>query len=120
MILSPSQRDALYEAILIRLTGVDSLLLAVEAGEFDKATTLSKEFSDYLRVVHDDLHWGESPVTDINPVAPPEVWMGVLSALRGRAVDAAAEVAGELSELSNQQARILEVRDHCDKLLEQQ
>jgi len=118
MIVSAGQRDALYDAIVLRISGIDSLVLAIDAQEFDKATALSKEFSDYLRVLNDDLGWGKTSTEAVELVAPPDVWSRVLSQLREQSVQAA-ETAGERSELDVQEERVLRVRDVSAQLLGQ-
>lgn len=59
MTINPEQRDALYASIIVRLTGINDVYLAVEEGEFEVADRLSSEFADYLRLLHDDLGWGD-------------------------------------------------------------
>jgi hypothetical protein len=59
--ITSEQRDVLYVEILARLTGIGDVLTVIERGEFDKAQKLADEFADYLRLLADDLGWGEVP-----------------------------------------------------------
>lgn len=57
--ITTEQRDVLYVEILARLTGIGDILTVIEREEFDKAQLLADEFGDYLRLLADDLGWGE-------------------------------------------------------------
>lgn len=53
--ITAEQRDALYEHIYIRLSGIEAVWFAVSAGDYEKAESLGREFSDALLLVLDDL-----------------------------------------------------------------
>lgn len=53
--LTAEQRDALYEHILVRLTGINDINISLEQGEFGEVARLCDEFADFLRLLHDDL-----------------------------------------------------------------
>ena len=58
--ISPQQRDLLYLSITARLTGINDVYGEYQQGNVE-AARLSQEFSDDLRVLHDDLGWGDHP-----------------------------------------------------------
>jgi hypothetical protein len=59
--ISPEQREALYDRILDRLSGIGDVWVAVSTDDFDTADRLGREYSDELRLVLDDLGWGDGP-----------------------------------------------------------
>jgi hypothetical protein len=64
----------LYRAILDRLNGIDDLRTAVlENGNFGEAQQMARRFSDDLRLVCDDLGWGDGPEGPIELRTPPDV-----------------------------------------------
>jgi hypothetical protein len=61
VIISAEQRDALYDRILSRLSGIDDVWLAASRSDYDTADRLGREYCDELRLVLDDLGWGDGP-----------------------------------------------------------
>ena len=59
--ITAEQRDALYDCILDRLSGIGDVWLAASSADFDAAERLGREYSDELRLVLDDLGWGDGP-----------------------------------------------------------
>jgi hypothetical protein len=62
--ISAEQRDALYDRILSRLSGIDDIWLAASSADYGTADRLGREYSDELRLVLDDLGWGDGPEGD--------------------------------------------------------
>jgi hypothetical protein len=71
--ITREERDALYERILIRLSGIDGVYRAVEGEDWGSAQKLGQEFSDLLRLVCEDLGWGEGPGERVELKTPPDV-----------------------------------------------
>ena len=72
--ITAQQRDALYEEIVVRLSGIDAVFLAVKQNDYQRAQRLGREFADDLQLLVDDLGWGESPHRhDVDLTTPPEV-----------------------------------------------
>ncbi len=84
--ITAAQRDALYDQILDRLSGLGDVWLAVCAENYEAAERLGREYSDDLRLVTDDLGWGEGPERAIELSTPPDVLRRALSRLRDAAV----------------------------------
>ncbi len=59
--ITAEQRDALYDRILNRLSGIDDVWMAASSADYDTADRLGREYSDELRLVLDDLGWGDGP-----------------------------------------------------------
>ena len=86
--ISVEQRDLLYEELLTHLSGVDALRLAIDAADFDTANRLAGEFSDELRLICDDLGWGElHGVEEVELTTPRLDLQRVLGRVRKRAHD---------------------------------
>src|SRR5215475_10649500 len=83
--LSAAHRDALYEQIVDRLSGIGDVWLAAAAGDFTTADRLGREYTDDLRLVLDDLGWGHGPGRTIELTAPPDVLQRVASRLQDSA-----------------------------------
>ncbi len=104
--ISAAHRDALYDQILDRLSGIGDVWLAVQKEDFETATKLGREFSDGLCLVLDDLGWGAGPGRTIELTAPPDVLRRVF----GRLEELAAAQCEEPDPLL-QEARELEERN---------
>jgi hypothetical protein len=114
--ISPEQRDALYRAITARLTGLNDVFSEFEHGNFDAAHRLSGEFSDDLRVLHDDLGWGDPALATIQLRAPRDVWERTLTRIRRRAAEESREKEQIALELETERKRIQMIEDTCESL----
>lgn len=113
ILISPEQRDALYEQISIRLTRIDGIYRALEEQNFETADRLSGEVCDELHLVRRDLGWGER--SDNQPIAlasPPELLRRVLERFRREAHEIEPEISGQGTLERNR--RLIAV---CDELL---
>lgn len=105
--ITSEQRNALYEEIYVRLSGIDAVFRAAEQKDFEGAQSLGREFSEVLQMVLDDLGWGESThVQDVVLTTSPDVLRRVLDRLRRSAADQL-----ETEEKRTEEAR--EGEDHC-------
>jgi hypothetical protein len=81
--ITAEQRDALYDRVLDRLSGIGDILLAANSKDFATADRLGREYSDELTLVCDGLGWGgnsESEVIELK--TPPELLRRVFGRLR--------------------------------------
>jgi hypothetical protein len=86
--ISHAQRDAVYGQILDRLSGIDDIWMAVSTERFETADRLGREFSDELRLILDDLGWGDGPEAEtIELTTPADVLRRVFGRLRETAAD---------------------------------
>lgn len=85
MRITAAERDALYEQIFVRLSGIDEVWLAAEAGDFERADRAAREFCDDLRLIIDGLGWGEGSGEPLELATPPEVLRRVCARLERRA-----------------------------------
>lgn len=59
IVLRREQRDALYSYLLDHLSGVRDLRMAAERGDIGTANRIGREYADDLRLILDDLGWGD-------------------------------------------------------------
>ena len=116
IVITGAQRDALYELCLNRLSGLGDLWPAIEEGEYDAADRLGREFSDDLRLILDDLGWGDvhKPVT---LTLPPTDLRRAFTRLREHAVNGRSAQEAELNEVGWFLERADLVTSACDEVL---
>jgi hypothetical protein len=86
--ITHAQRDALYDRILDRLSGIEDIWLAASTGEYETADRLGREYTDELRLVLDDLGWGAGPrVETLELATAPDVLRRVFGRLRETVAD---------------------------------
>lgn len=91
--ISGEEREALYCRAVVRLNGIDALNSAIDEENFDAAHRLAQEFSDLLRLLWEDLGWGEKDIGSVTLSTPPDVL---------------ARAAGFLRELARADRRLYE------------
>lgn len=103
--ITAEQRDALYDQILDRLGGIDDVRIVVQTGNFEAAERLGREYSDDLRLVLDDLGFGDGTGELVPLTSPPDVLARVFTRMRNQAGSYAESVEAE-----QQEARVMEDR----------
>jgi hypothetical protein len=81
LIITRAQRDAVYEVVMTRLTGIGDVWSSVDRREFATAKRLGRAFAEDLRLL-EDLGWTEA--IDHEMVAltvPPDELTGTLARL---------------------------------------
>jgi hypothetical protein len=116
--ITSAQRDALYKEIFVGLSGIGDVWLAACAADYDKAAELGRDYSDDLRLLLDDLGWGEVFETDVELTTPPEVLRRVLGRMRESAQADRARVDAELVKTREDHDHSQLVVETCDSLLE--
>lgn len=115
--ISSAQRDALYEHILSRLSGIGDLWLAVSEEDFATASRLGREYSDDLRLLLDDLGWGDHASGEIELSAPPDVLRRVFSRLQEIAAGQRLSEEAEWAEMRAFVDRNALVAEACEVVL---
>jgi hypothetical protein len=116
--ISSQQRDALYEQILVGLSGIDAVWLAVNARDYAAAERLGRAYSDDLRLMLDDLGWGEGPTDGaFELTTPPDVLRRVFSRLGDRAASLGAHQNKEQVEAQQLAEHSRLVAEVCQKVL---
>jgi hypothetical protein len=83
--ITAAERDALYEQIYVRLSGIDAVWLAVEGADYEAADRLAREYTDDLQLVLDGLGWGAGSGEPLELATPPEVLRRVLTRMQAAA-----------------------------------
>lgn len=118
MKITAEQRNALYEDIVDRLSAIEDVWLAVRTGTFDAASRLALAYSDELRLVVEDLGWGNAaPSESIELKTPPDVLRRVLERMRSLALGLDASEARERHELRRNHERNHLVVETCEQVL---
>ena len=115
--ISAPQRDALYEQILDRLSGIGDIEVAIQAERYDTAERLGREYCDDLRLVLDDLGFGEGSGQPLELSASPEVLRRVLPRMRELAKGHVASVETQWVEAQEMRERSRLVAEACDTVL---
>ncbi len=116
--ITAEQRDALYDVLLDRISGVGDVWIAVCTEDYEAASRLALAYADDLRFVVEDLGWGDTAPTDpIELKTPPEVLQRVLGRLRSIALGLSASEERERSELRESQRQNQVVLEACDQVL---
>lgn len=115
--ITGEQRDALYEQLVIRLTGLNDVYIAAEQENFEEAEALSGEFVDCLTLLNSDLGWGDQREGPIRLSSPPDRLRRVLSSLKQRAEGEDRQEAELRAEVQVRQERNRAMRETCEQLL---
>jgi hypothetical protein len=116
--ITSEQRDALYDRILDRLSGIGDVWLAASTENYGTAERLGREYSDDLRLVLDDLGWGERPHTAaIELTTPPDVLRRVFGRLRDSAPGERDRLQEEWAEGRELEERNRLVSEACQVVL---
>jgi hypothetical protein len=116
--ITAEQRDALYDQILDRLSGIGDVWLAASTEDYETADRLGREYCDELRLVLDDLGWGGGSAEDaIGLTAPPDVLRRVFGRLRDGAAGERAHKAAAWAESRELEERNRLVSEACQAVL---
>jgi hypothetical protein len=115
--ISARHRDALYEQILDRLSGIGDVWRVVCAEDYDAATRLGREYSDDLRLLLDDLGWSEKATSEVELSAPPDVLRRVFCRLQATAASQRLSEESEWSKAHELEDRNRLVAEACQTVL---
>jgi hypothetical protein len=115
--ITAEERDALYEQVLVHLSGIGDVWMAVEAEDYQEADRLGREFSDDLLLVLDDLGWGSNSVETITLRTAPQVLRRVLERLRRIAAEQQKLEEEERAEAERAAGRTRVVTAVCERVL---
>jgi hypothetical protein len=115
--ITKAQRDALYDQILDRLSGIGDIETAIEAERYEDAERIGREYSDDLRLLLDDLGIGDGDGEPVELTTPPQVLGRVLPRLRRSADNYSAGLESELVEVQEIRERNRLVSEACETVL---
>ena len=117
MRISAAERDALYDQIYVRLSGIDGVWLAAQEEDYETADRLGREFSDDLQLVLEDLRWGEGSGEPLELTAPPDVLRRVFTRMRNRAESQQALEEEERAEGRRREEQTQRLMEACRRVL---
>lgn len=117
MRITAEERDALYEQIFVRLSGLDEVWTAAQLGEYERADRVAREFSDDLRLILDDLGWGEGSGEPLDLATPPDVLRRVCTRMRTRAEALREHEEAERAESQAREEQTQRVLEACRRVL---
>jgi hypothetical protein len=115
--ITAAQRDALYDQILDRLSGIGDIEMAIRAHHYDDAERIGREYSDDLRLLLDDLGIGEQASAPVELNTPPAVLRRVLPRLRELALNHTAGLEPQWAEVQELRDRNRLVSEACEAVL---
>lgn len=115
--ITAAERDALYDHIQARLSGIDEVWSAVEAEDYEAADRVAREFTDDLRLVLDDLGWGEGGGRALQLTTPPDVLRRVFTRMQGRAEGQQEEEEQERAEGHRREEQNRRLIEACRRVL---
>lgn len=115
--ISAAERDALFEQIHTRLSGIDEVWSAVEEEDWERAGKVGRDFSDDLRLVVDDLGWDESGAEAFELTTAPEVLQRVLTRMQKRGEDRRGLEEEERAELRLREEQTAQLLEVCRRVL---
>lgn len=116
--ITAEQRNLLYDHILDHLSGIGDIEIALTQEKYEMARRLGMTFSDELRLMSEDLGWGEeASAAAIELKTPPDVLRRALTRFRDmtQALDASEE--GARTELRENAERNHLVIAACQQVL---
>ncbi|HYJ22942.1 MAG TPA: hypothetical protein VEW07_13080 [Solirubrobacterales bacterium] len=115
--VTAAQRDALYDQILDRLSGIGDIEVAIQARDFENAERIGREYSDELRLLLDDLGLGDGSGEPVELTAPPELLRRALPRLRSSALGHTAALEREAAEVGDLKDRNSLIAAACETVL---
>jgi hypothetical protein len=115
--ITAPQRDALYDQILDRLSGIGDIELAIQSESYVDAERIGREYSDDLQLLLDDLGIGNGNGQSVALTTSPDVLRRVLPRLRERAEGHSASLEPELVEAQELKERNRLVSEACEAVL---
>jgi hypothetical protein len=117
--ITAEQRDALYDQLLDRLTGIGDIEIAVQAGKLEDAERLGREFSDDLLLLVNDIGFGEGDGEPVALTSPPDVLRRAFPRLRDLSAGHSASHAAELAEIRLIRDRSRLIGEACKGVLDE-
>lgn len=117
--ITGAQRDALYDGLLDRLSGIEDIWIAASREDYETAERLGREYCDDLRLIMDDLGWGEGArAEEIKLTTPPEVLRRTFERLRDSVETERAAQAASWAESRTIEDRNRLAGEACASVLE--
>lgn len=116
MRITASERDALFEQLYARLSGIDEVWTSAAEQDRESAEGVARQFSDDLRLILDDLGWGENGEA-VELSSPPEVLRRVFTRVQTAAEERRREEVEEREESRRREERTEQLLEACRRVL---
>ena len=116
--ITASERDALFEQLHARLSGIDEVWTAAAEQDRQNAARVARQFSDDLRLILDDLGWEEHGEA-VELSSPPEVLRRVFTRVQKVAEERRREEEEEREEIRLREERTGQLLEACRRVLEE-
>jgi hypothetical protein len=117
--ISAAHRDALYDQILDRLSGIDDIWIAVKKEDFAAADNLAEMYCDDLALIRTDLGWGKGLGRSIELRSSVDRLTRVFTRLHEAANGQRESQEGEWAEAREMEERTHLVDEVCVEVLTQ-
>lgn len=117
VIITAEQRDVLYDHFLSRLLAAGDLATLIQSEDFDVANRFGRELADELRLVIDDLGWGDGYGRPVQLTLPASNLRWLFTELQKQARIAQIIEAREHAEMSSQWEQTRVMNEVCDQVL---
>lgn len=115
--ITGAQRDLLWEEFVVLLTGIDSLMGAVYAKDFERGAELGRVYGDALTFVGTDLGWGPGSGDPIELRTDPAIVRRVMGYFRDKRALWQRLEQSEATSLSDAVDRSHFLMETCDEVL---
>ena len=117
--ITDEERNALYDRVLDRLSGIGDILLAANSEDFATADRLGREYVDELTLICDGLGWGTGSKSDVVELdTSPELLRRVFTRLRDAAASEREAQASSWDESRSLEDRNRLVDRACTSVLQ--
>jgi hypothetical protein len=118
--LSPKDRDALYQRVLLDFSAFDDLQMFIEAGDMEEAYKIGRRFADGFRLIADGgLGWEKGAAGPTTLELPPVELRRILTRMHDEALAEWEGKRPEREDIEKEWAEVTDVRDACAAVLEQ-
>lgn len=115
--ITAAERDALFEQLHARLSRIDEVWSATMSEDWERANRAGRDFSDDLRLLVEDLGWGEGGGGDLELTTPPEILRRVLTRMQKRGEERRQVEEEERRDLEQREERTAELLEVCRRVL---
>ncbi len=115
--ITAAEREALLEQVHTRLTAIDDVWRAADAGEWERAERVAQGFAEDLRLAVEDLGRGKGAGEALELKTPPDVLRRVLTRLQKRGEDRRQVEEEERAELRGREERTAQLLEVCRRVL---
>jgi hypothetical protein len=115
--ISGEERNALFNQIADRLTGIDVVYTSLEVRDWETAQRVGQEFADLLRFLCEDIGWGEGGDDVYVLTSPPNVLQRVIGFVHKAALADREVHERERDEAGDDVTEAKQLQEMCERIL---